>query len=398
MDKVEEWLKTFHNNVRIIRNKLRIYYNELAQYDEMSPVDKVKHKDRVIELRELIKFYEDILEYYDNEDKKIDDEVIGDILITPKVQKTELIETEFGDFEVVFSKSKEELIDEYYEVMQNLSHLNRVDKSNAKTYKELSEKYYFRFALLIERAPDLRKGDVQNQILNAGTEDDYQMHINQYHSLKRIAQNIDVKREELISELHLLEEQLSNFTSNNSIDKNELRVKIADLKSKIAGYTGEKNKYDMLCEIALIKSQTVKGKIKDDYCAYLISKLDADDRVNREISNTEVFKYELEKNDAELRLLALSDNPDEEQRERLLKKGSNLEQMRDIAFSDLSKARKDRLKREILHAYNVGSISKEDRDTKLSQLESYVVINEAVENEVSLYALGTTSEPGTMKR
>ena len=72
--------------------------------------------------------------------------------------------------------------------------------------------------------------------------------------------------------------------------------------------------------------------------------------------------------------------------------------MRDIAFSDLSKARKDRLKREILHAYNVGSISKEDRDTKLSQLESYVVINEAVENEVSLYALGTTSEPGTMKR
>ena len=61
--------------------------------------------------------------------------------------------------------------------------------------------------------------------------------------------------------------------------------------------------------------------------------------------------------------------------------------MKSIAESDLSRARKNRLKREILHAYNVESISLEERDAKLALLDSYVVVNEAVEREVSIYTI-----------
>jgi hypothetical protein len=358
----------------------------------MIPSDRFRHKDRIIELRSMIDYYEDIISKYEDESIKLQDEILGDVYISGEIKSNEVVETEFGDFPVVYNKSKEELIDEYYEVIQNLNQLKRTDKSNLNTYKELAEQYYFKYALLIERAPFVREGVIQNDSLSVEKED-YQLYVNQYNLLKRLVINLDEKIEELNSRVHLLENQYMNFSNRNSIEKNEIKVEIADIKCDIAAMKAEKNKYEMLSEQALIKLQTAKGVIKKDYCAYLIAKLDADDRVNRELSNIEVFKYEIEKNDAELRLDALSESSDEAKRQQLLKTGASLEKMREEAFADLSKARKKRLKQEILHAYNVGSIALEEKENRLRQLESYIVINEAVEKEVSLYLTEDNSTP-----
>ena len=392
MNKIEEWTRTFEVNLQAIKSKLKIYTTELAEYDMMTPSDKVRHKERIIELRNKIDYYEDILSKYEDESIKIKDEILGDVFVSGEEKSKEVVETEFGDFPVVYNKSKEELMEEYYEVIQNLNQLKRTDKSNATTYKELAEQYYFRYALLIERAPMVREGVVQNDSISV-KEEDYQLYVNQYNLLKRLTFNLDEKIESLNSKVHLLEDQFMNFSNRNSVEKNEIKVEIADIKCNIASLKAEKNKYEMLSEQALIKLQTAKGIIKKDYCAYLIAKLDADDRVNRELSNIEVFKYEIEKNDAELRLLALSDNPDEEKRQQLLKVDASLEKLRDEAYVDLSKARKKRLKQEILHAYNVGSISHDEKENRLYQLESYIVINEAVEKEVSLYLTEDNSTP-----
>ena len=59
--------------------------------------------------------------------------------------------------------------------------------------------------------------------------------------------------------------------------------------------------------------------------------------------------------------------------------------MKDIAETDLSRARKSRLKKEILHAYNTDSISLEERNAKLALLDTYIFITEDVEKEISLY-------------
>jgi hypothetical protein len=400
MNKIDEWTNTFEANLRAIRSKIKIYFNELNEYELMIPSDRFRHKDRIIELRSMIDYYEDIISKYEDESIKLQDEILGDVYISGEIKSNEVVETEFGDFPVVYNKSKEELIDEYYEVIQNLNQLKRTDKSNLNTYKELAEQYYFKYALLIERAPFVREGVIQNDSLSVEKED-YQLYVNQYNLLKRLVINLDEKIEELNSRVHLLENQYMNFSNRNSIEKNEIKVEIADIKCDIAAMKAEKNKYEMLSEQALIKLQTAKGVIKKDYCAYLIAKLDADDRVNRELSNIEVFKYEIEKNDAELRLDALSDSSDEVKRQQLLKTGASLEKMREEAFADLSKARKKRLKQEILHAYNVGSIAQEEKENRLRQLESYIVINEAVEKEVSLYLTEDSSTPnveGSVKR
>jgi hypothetical protein len=392
MNKIDEWTNTFEANLRAIRSKIKIYFNELNEYELMIPSDRFRHKDRIIELRSMIDYYEDIISKYEDESIKLQDEILGDVYISGEIKSNEVVETEFGDFPVVYNKSKEELIDEYYEVIQNLNQLKRTDKSNLNTYKELAEQYYFKYALLIERAPFVREGVIQNDSLSVEKED-YQLYVNQYNLLKRLVINLDEKIEELNSRVHLLENQYMNFSNRNSIEKNEIKVEIADIKCDIAAMKAEKNKYEMLSEQALIKLQTAKGVIKKDYCAYLIAKLDADDRVNRELSNIEVFKYEIEKNDAELRLDALSDSSDEVKRQQLLKTGASLEKMREEAFADLSKARKKRLKQEILHAYNVSSIAQEEKENRLRQLESYIVINEAVEKEVSLYLTEDNSTP-----
>ena len=400
MNKIDEWTNTFEANLRAIRSKIKIYYNELNEYELMIPSDRFRHKDRIIELRSMIDYYEDIISKYEDESIKIQDEILGDVYISGEVKSNEVVETEFGDFPVVYNKSKEELIDEYYEIIQNLNQLKRTDKSNLNTYKELAEQYYFKYALLIERAPFVREGVIQNDSLSVEKED-YQLYVNQYNLLKRLVINLDEKIEELNSKVRLLEDQYMNFSNRNSIEKNKIKVEIADIKCDIAAMKAEKNKYEMLSEQALIKLQTAKDVIKKDYCAYLIAKLDADDRVNRELSNIEVFKYEIEKNDAELRLDALSESTDEAKRQQLLKTGASLEKMRDEAFVDLSKARKKRLKQEILHAYNVGSIAQEEKENRLRQLESFIVINVAVEKEVSLYLTEDNSTPnveGSVKR
>lgn len=385
MDKVQEWLNAFENNIKVIRKKIKIYEKELDEYDFMIPSDKVKHKARIIELRESIKFYDEILDYYDNPQKIIEDEEIGNIILSPIGNNLEYVETEYGKFEVIYRKSKLDLIDEYYETIENLNQLCRIDKANINLYKKQAEILYFKYAILINNAPYIEKGEVQNQMLNAGTEKDYQKHINTYRRNDKEASNEDVERENLISELHLLEDQLSDFSSSNSIEVNELRVKITDLKVEISRKSYNILKIRKLSEIALVKSQTVKGKFTDDYCAYLISKIDSDFAVDCKLAEIELYNSMLENYDAKLRLIALNDNKDEKERAYLLKEEDSIENLLDKAYADLSNARRERLRREILHAYNVGSISNDEKYNRLKQLESYIVINEAVENEVSLY-------------
>lgn len=385
MDKVQKWLNAFENNIKVIRKKIKIYEKELDEYDFMIPSDKVKHKARIIELRESIKFYDEILDYYDNPQKIIEDEEIGNIILSPIGNNLEYVETEYGKFEVIYRKSKLDLIDEYYETIENLNQLCRIDKANINLYKKQAEILYFKYAILINNAPYIEKGEVQNQMLNAGTEKDYQKHINTYRRNDKEASNEDVERENLISELHLLEDQLSDFSSSNSIEVNELRVKITDLKVEISRKSYNILKIRKLSEIALVKSQTVKGKFTDDYCAYLISKIDSDFAVDCKLAEIELYNSMLENYDAKLRLIALNDNKDEKERAYLLKEEDSIENLLDKAYADLSNARRERLRREILHAYNVGSISNDEKYNRLKQLESYIVINEAVENEVSLY-------------
>ena len=385
MDKVQEWLNAFENNIKVIRKKIKIYEKELEEYDFMIPSDKVKHKARIIELRESIKFYDEILDYYDNPQKIIEDEEIGNIILSPIGNNLEYVETEYGKFEVIYRKSKLDLIDEYYETIENLNQLCRTDKANINLYKKQAEILYFKYAILINNAPYIEKGEVQNQMLNAGTEKDYQKHINTYRRNDKEASNEDVERENLISELHLLEDQLSDFSSSNSIEVNELRVKITDLKVEISRKSYNILKIRKLSEIALVKSQTVKGKFTDDYCAYLISKIDSDFAVDCKLAEIELYNSILENYDAKLRLIALNDNMNEKERAYLLTEEDRIENLLDKAYADLSNARRERLRREILHAYNVGSISNDEKNNRLKQLESYIVINEAVENEVSLY-------------
>jgi hypothetical protein len=385
MSKLDVWKATFENNLRVIKSKVNTYLKELNEYDLMIPSDRSHHRKRILELRNKVNFYDDIISKYEDENYSISEELIGDILVSGDVDSNELVETEFGDFAVSYKKSKDELIDEYYKIIQNLNNLKRTDRSHTMKYKVLAEQLYFKYALLIDKAPLIRTGKVKNEIIDAGDEKQYQLHVNQYNILKRLAANLDERKESLISKVHMLEEQYMNYSNRNSIEKNELKVTIAGLKSDIANLKSNKNKYEILAEESLIRLQTVKGVIKRDYCAYLISKLDADDRVERELSNIEVFKYDIEKNDAELRLLALSDNPDEKKRQELLVLGAALEKMRDNAFKDLSEARRRRLKQEILHAYNVGSISLSEKNKRLYQLKSYIIVNPSVEKEVSLY-------------
>lgn len=398
MDKVKEWTNAFENNIRIVRKKLKIYDTELAEYDMMTPSDKAKNKARVLELRDNIKFYEEILAYYDNPDIQIEDEEIGDIVLSPIGMKSDSVVTEYGEFDVVYSKSKSDLIDEYYETIQNLNQLCRTDKANAALYKKQAEVLYFKYAIMIKNAPYLEKGEVQNQFLNAGTKKDYQKHINTYRINEKKSSNEDLERERLVSELHLLEDQLSNFSSNNSIEKNELRVNIASIKCDIANKLLNILTMNMDAEIALVKSQTVVGKFTDDYCAYLIAKIQADFLVNYKQAEIELYKNQIDYYDAELRLIALNNIPDEEMRDHFLNKEHKVEALLDKAYADLSGARKERLRREILHAYNVGSISAEEKDKRLYQLESYVVINEAVENEVSIYTTTVPSGEGPTLR
>ena len=385
MTSLKEWNTTFKKNIKAVQNKLKLYETELARYEVLIPRDRVIYKDRILDLRARIDFYEDILYKYSHPEVVIKDEIIGDVYISGQINSKDVIETEYGDFPVVYDKSKSELIDEYYEVIQNLNSLKNTDKEHAQMYKGLAEQYYFRYAALIERAPLLRKGNVQNKFLNAGSPKDYQKYVNEYNLTKRMAISSDEKRESYISKLNELKEQIMNFSSKNSIEKNRLRAEMAEIKCNIVALTAEQNKYEMLSEQALIRIQAIKGKISKDCCAYLLSKLDSDDRVNREYANIDAFNAAIEKNDAELRILALQDEVDEEERATLVRHGETLERMKDVAESDLSRARKSRLKKEILHAFNTESISIEERNAKLALLDSYVVINDAVEKEVSLY-------------
>ena len=385
MASIKEWDSTFKKNIKAVQAKLDIYEKDLARYDALIPRDKVLYKDRILDLRKRVEFYDDILYKFKHPEEVIKDEIIGDVYISGQVNSKDMVETEYGDFPVVYDKSKSELMDEYYEVMQNLNQLKGSDKANIETYKGLAQQYYFRYAALIQRAPRLRKGNVQNAFLNPGTEADYQKYVNEYNLTKRLSIYADEKREVLISKIHELKEQLMNFSSANSIEKNELRAEIAEIQYNIVALTAEHNKYEMLSEQALIKIQAVKGKISRDFCAYLLSKLDSDDRVNRELSNIDSFNAAMDKNDAELRVLALSEDVDEEERTTLIRHGETLRRMKDIAETDLSRARKSRLKKEILHAYNTDSISLEERNAKLALLDTYIFITEDVEKEISLY-------------
>lgn len=384
MNKIDQWTSTFEKFKKAVKTKVDIYSKELAEYDMMTPSDKVRYKGRVIELRKLIEYYDDILFKYEDDSIEIPDTILGDVYISGNESSNDVAETEYGDFSITYQKSKEELIDEYYEVIHNLNVSKKNDKNHVEKYKQLAEQLYFKYALLIERAPKIRTGIVHNEKLMVRDED-YQLYINQYHLNRIHATNVDVEREKLVSKLNLIKGQYMNFSNINSAEKNALKVEMADLKSKIATLKAEKNKYDMLAEVSLLKAKAAEGVLKNDYCVYFIAKLDADDRVNRELSNIEAFKYDIEKIDAELTLLTITDNIDDATRQKLLNESSSLSKMKDIAYADLSRARKQRLKQEILHAFNVGSLSKEAKDEKLNQLEQYIVINEAVEKEVGLY-------------
>ena len=384
MNKIDQWTSTFEKYKKAVKTKVDIYSKELAEYDMMTPSDKVRYKGRVIELRKLIEYYDDILFKYEDDSIEIPDAILGDVYISGNESSNDVAETEYGDFSITYQKSKEELIDEYYEVIHNLNVSKKNDKNHVEKYKQLAEQLYFKYALLIERAPKIRTGIVHNEKLMVRDED-YQLYINQYHLNRIHATNVDVEREKLVSKLNLIKGQYMNFSNINSAEKNALKVEMADLKSKIATLKAEKNKYDMLAEVSLLKAKTAEGVLKNDYCVYFIAKLDADDRVNRELSNIEAFKYDIEKIDAELTLLTITDNIDDATRQKLLNESSSLSKMKDTAYADLSRARKQRLKQEILHAFNVGSLSKEAKDEKLNQLEQYIVINEAVEKEVGLY-------------
>ena len=275
MASVKEWNTTFKKNIKAVRNKLDIYQKDLARYDMLIPRDKAVFKDRIMELRYKVDFYEDIIDKYNHPEEVVKDEIIGDVYISGQANSRDVIETEFGDFPIIYDKSKSELIDEYYGVIQNLNELISTDKANAKTYKGLAEQYYFRYASLVQRAPLVRKGIVQNKHLYAGTVDDYQKYVNEYNLTKRLAISADEKREKLVSKLHELKEQLMNFSSKNSIEKNRLRAEIAEIQCNIVALNAEQSKYEMLSQQALIRIQAVKGKISKEYCAYLLSKLDS---------------------------------------------------------------------------------------------------------------------------
>ena len=384
MNRVQKFISEFERYLSAIRSKVNIYLNELAEYDMMIPAEKSQHRDRIIELRNKIDYYEDILFKYEDESLKIEDEIIGEAFISGQESTNTVQETEFGDFPTVYVKSKNELIDEYYEVIQNINISKRNDRTNAEKYKELAEQTYLKYALLIKRAPQIGKEVVQDQSLMIN-EDEYQQYVNECHVKHMEAVNADVEKEKLVSEVSQLESQYMNFSNRNSIEKTELKIEIAELKKRIALLKSKINEAEVVSEKAMFRARTVEGYIKKDYCVYFLAKLDADAKVNKELSNTEIYKYDIERLDGELRLNALSDNPDEEKRQRLLSEQASFENLRERAFVDLSKARRQRLKQEILHAYNNGSISLEDKEKKLTDLESYIVVNEAVEQEVGIY-------------
>ena len=61
MNKIDQWTSTFEKYKKAVKTKVDIYSKELAEYDMMTPSDKVRYKGRVIELRKLIEYYDDIL-------------------------------------------------------------------------------------------------------------------------------------------------------------------------------------------------------------------------------------------------------------------------------------------------------------------------------------------------
>jgi len=385
MASLEKWNENYDNIIQVVRKKLQLYIKDISRYEKLIPRDKILYKDRIQELRDKIKFYQNVLYNDKHSELALEDEMIGDILVSANSKSKDMVETEYGDFPIVYKKSKQELIDEYYKVITNLNNSKKNDSENRKKYKDLSEKYYFRYALLVDKAPLIRKGIVQNQKLDPSTIENEQEFINEHVKNKRLAVVSDFNREELVSKSYELQEQLMNFSNKNGIEKNKLRIDLANLKCKIIELKKEHNNYEYLSSIALLKLQAVRGKFSKEYYAYLYSKLDAENDVNVELLNVEYYSAAIEKNDSELRLIALNSNTDEEKRSELLKKDDSLQQLKNKAESDLSKARKNRLKRDILHAYNVGSISLQEKIDKLSLLDSYIVINESVEKEINVY-------------
>ena len=112
MASLKEWKITFKKNIKAVQNKLKLYESELARYDVLIPRDKVMYKDRILDLRSRVDFYEDILYKYEHPEVVIKDEIIGDVYISGQINSKDVIETEYGDFPVIYDKSKSELIDE----------------------------------------------------------------------------------------------------------------------------------------------------------------------------------------------------------------------------------------------------------------------------------------------
>ena len=234
MTSVDKWNETFDRIVEVVRKKLALYEQDLARYDVLIPRDKVMYKDRILDLREKVSFYEEVLDKYEHPETVTKDEIIGDVFISPYVKSKSMEENEFGTFPIIYQKSKQDLIKEYYDVIGNLNNLKFIDTNNKKTYKELSEQYYFRYAALIKVAPLVRKGVVQDSILDPGTAEEEQETLNICMSNKQYSRKTDYDIEELTSKLYELQEQLMNFSSKNGAEKNELKIEIAQLKCDIA--------------------------------------------------------------------------------------------------------------------------------------------------------------------